>query len=156
MARTPSPIAGVRLRARTDADLGTSRNFGSQAGKRRCRKSIFWRGDRGSRSFAETRSGGAITLCAFDGLGPDAWIRDIDPATAYLDQLAVAQRRKAAARKPPERARRLRRRAHSGCQSDIPRAAFYERKDLKRSGRHKSAFRPKTWRLRLPQTLCNP
>jgi putative acetyltransferase len=142
MARTPSPIAGVRLRARTDADLANLAEL--------------W-----VTSWQET-------MQKIDFLARRPWFLDhllgfvtFDPATAYLDQLAVAPEAKGsgAASLLLNEARRL---SPDGLTLDVnqdnPRALrFYEREGFEKIGEGTNPRSGlKTWRLRLPKHSCNP
>ncbi|HEY8031862.1 MAG TPA: GNAT family N-acetyltransferase [Methylocella sp.] len=83
--------AELRLRVRTDADCASLADLWIAS----------WREAMPDIDFAARRpwfldhlraleAGGAITVCAFDGLNRLLGFVTIDPATAYLDQLAVA------------------------------------------------------------------
>jgi putative acetyltransferase len=91
VARHPSQTAGLRLRVRADADCASLADVWVAS----------WREAMPDIDFAARRpwflghlraleADGAITICAFDGLDRLLGFVTVDPATAYLDQLAIA------------------------------------------------------------------
>ncbi len=162
MAGNPSPITNVRLRARTDADLANLAELWVTSWQETMPAIDFlarrpWFLDH----LRKLEAAGAITLCAFDGLDRLLGFVTFDPATAYLDQLAVAPEAKGsgAASLLLNEARRL---SLDGLTLDVnqdnPRALrFYEREGFERIGEGtNSRSGLKTWRLRLPKHSCNP
>ncbi len=162
MASNPSPIPGVRLRTRTDADLASLAELWVTSWQETMPAIDFlarrpWFLDH----LRKLEAAGAITLCAFDGLDRLLGFVTFDPATAYLDQLAVAPEAKGsgAASLLLNEARRL---SLDGLTLDVnqdnPRALrFYEREGFERIGEGtNSRSGLKTWRLRLPKHSCNP
>ncbi|MGO9234450.1 MAG: GNAT family N-acetyltransferase [Methylocella sp.] len=162
MASNPSPITNVRLRARTDADLANLAELWVTSWQETMPAIDFlarrpWFLDH----LRKLEAAGAITLCAFDGLDRLLGFVTFDPATAYLDQLAVAPEAKGsgAASLLLNEARRL---SLDGLTLDVnqdnPRALrFYEREGFERIGEGtNSRSGLKTWRLRLPKHSCNP
>jgi putative acetyltransferase len=156
VARHSSQTAGMRLRARTDADCATLADVWVAS----------WREAMPDIDFAARRpwlldhlraleADGAITICAFDGLNRLLGFVTFDPATAYLDQLAVAPEAKGtgAAKLLLNEARRL---SPNGLVLDVNQdnaraLAFYAREGFAKIA---EAVNPrsglKTWRLRWP------
>ena len=162
MASNPSPITNVRLRARTDADLANLAELWVTSWQETMPAIDFlarrpWFLDH----LRKLEAAGAITLCAFDGLDRLLGFVTFDPATAYLDQLAVAPEAKGsgAASLLLNEARRL---SLDGLTLDVnqdnPRALrFYEREGFEKIGEGTNPRSGlKTWRLRLPKHSCNP
>jgi len=110
VARHTSQIAGLRLRVRADADCASLADVWMAS----------WRDAMPDIDFAARRpwfldhlraleANGAITICAFDGFNRLLGFATFDPATAYLDQLALAPEAKGtgAAKLLLDEARRL-------------------------------------------------
>ncbi|MGH6868127.1 MAG: GNAT family N-acetyltransferase [Methylocella sp.] len=158
VARQPSQLAGLRLRVRTDADFA-------------CLAGVWvasWRDAMPDIDFEARRewlldhlraleAAGAMTICAFDGLNRLLGFVTFDPATAFLDQLAVAPEAKGtgAAKLLLSEARRL---SPNGLVLDVNQdnaraLAFYEREGFATAA---EGVNPrsglKTWRLRSPGT----
>ncbi|MGB6324708.1 MAG: GNAT family N-acetyltransferase [Methylocella sp.] len=91
LARHSSQTAGVRLRVRADAD-GASLAGLWVASWREAMPDIDFEARRPwfLDHLRALEAGGAITICAFDGLGRLLGFVTFDPARAFLDQLAVA------------------------------------------------------------------
>ncbi|MGI8568492.1 MAG: GNAT family N-acetyltransferase [Methylocella sp.] len=159
MARHPSQTAGVCLRVRADADCASLADLWMAS----------WREAMPDIDFAARRpwfldhlraleAAGAITICAFDDFNRLLGFVTFDPATAYLDQLAVAPEAKGtgAAQLLLNEARRL---SPNGLVLDVNQdnaraLAFYEREGFAKTA---EGVNPrsglKTWRLR---RLGNP
>jgi putative acetyltransferase len=91
LARHPSQNAGLRLRVRADADCASLADLWTAS----------WREAMPDIDFAARRpwfldrlraleAAGAITICASDGVNRLLGFVTFNPATAFLDQLAVA------------------------------------------------------------------
>ena len=157
MTQHPSPIAGVSLRQRTGTDLASLAELWVASWQETMPEIDFsarktWFVDH----LNELELAGAVTICAFDGSNRLLGFVNFDPASGYLDQIAVAPDAKGsgAARLLLAEARRL---SQGGVtlevNQDNPRALrFYEREGFEKFG---EAVNPisglKTWRLRLPQ-----
>lgn len=154
MARPPSSIAGVRLRARSGADLGHLAALWVAS----------WQEAMPSIDFTARRpwfldhlrsleSAGAVTICAVDGAGQLLGFTTFHPASAYLDQLAVAPEAKgsgAASLLVREACRLSKSRLTLDVNQDNLRAMrFYEREGFETIA---EGINPhsglKTWRLR--------
>jgi putative acetyltransferase len=156
LARHSSQTAGLRLRVRADADCASLAELWAAS----------WREAMPDVDFAARRpwfldhlraleADGAITICAFDGLNRLLGFVTVDPATAYLDQLAVAPEAKGtgAAKLLLNEARRL---SPNGLvlevnQDNARAQAFYAREGFAKTAEGvnpRSGF--KTWRLRWP------
>ena len=155
MTQDPSPFAGVSLRQRTGADLASLAELWVASWQEAMPEIDFsarrtWFLDR----LNELEIAGAVTICAFDTSNQLLGFVNFDPASGYLDQIAVAPDAKGsgAARLLLAEARRL---SQGGVtlevNQDNPRALrFYEREGFEKFG---EAVNPisglKTWRLRL-------
>ena len=156
LAQHPSQTAGLSLRVRTDADRARLADVWMAS----------WREAMPDIDFAARRpwfldhlraleADGAITICAFDGLDRLVGFVTVDPATAFLDQLAVAPEAKGtgAAKLLLDEARRLSpNRLVLDVNCDNARAlAFYAREGFAKTA---EGVNPrsglKTWRLRWP------
>jgi putative acetyltransferase len=104
---------------------------------------------------------GAVTTCAFDGSDQLLGFVSFDPATAYLDQLAVAPEAKGsgAARLLLNEARRL---SPGGLTLDVNQdnaraLRFYEREGFEKIAEGTNPHSGlKTWRLRFTKNACKP
>jgi putative acetyltransferase len=156
LARHPSQTAGLRLRVRTDADCASLADLWMAS----------WREAMPDIDFAARRpwfldhlraleAAGAITICAFDGFNRLLGFVTFDPATAFLDQLAVAPEVKGtgAAKLLLNEAHRL---SPNGLVLDVNQdnaraLAFYAREGFAKTA---EGVNPrsglKTWRLRWP------
>ena len=156
LARNPSQTAELRLRVRAGADGASLAGVWVAS----------WREAMPDIDFAARRpwfldhlraleAAGAITICAFDGLDRLVGFVTFDPATTYLDQLAVAPEAKGtgAAKLLLDKARRL---SPNGLVLDVNQdnaraLAFYEREGFAKTSEGvnpRSGFR--TQRLRWP------
>jgi putative acetyltransferase len=156
LARHSSQTAGLRLRVRADVDCASLAELWAAS----------WREAMPDVDFAARRpwfldhlraleADGAITICAFDGLNRLLGFVTVDPATAYLDQLAVAPEAKGtgAAKLLLNEARRL---SPNGLVLDVNQdnaraLAFYASEGFAKTAEGvnpRSGF--KTWRLRWP------
>ena len=146
----------MRLRARTDADCATLADVWVASWREAMPDIDF---EQRRRWFLDHLRGleadGAITICAFDGLNRLLGFVTFDPATAYLDQLAVAPEAKGtgAAKLLLNEARRL---SPNGLVLDVNQdnaraLAFYAREGFAKTA---EGVNPrsglKTWRLRWP------
>jgi putative acetyltransferase len=156
LARRSSQIAGLRLRARADADCASVADLWMAS----------WREAMPDIDFEARRpwfldylraleADGAITICAFDGLNRLLGFVTFDPANAYLDQLAIAPEAKGtgAAKLLLNEARRI---SPNGLVLDVNQdnaraLAFYAREGFAKTA---EGVNPrsglKTWRLRWP------
>jgi len=156
VARHPSPTAGVCLRVRTDADCARLAGVWVASWQEAMPDTDFsarrpWLLDH----LRALEAAGAITICAFDGFNRLLGFVTFDPATAYLDQLAVAPEAKGtgAAKLLVAEARRL---SPNGLVLDVNQdnaraLAFYEREGFAKIA---EGVNPrsglKTWQLRWP------
>jgi putative acetyltransferase len=162
VTRHPSPIAGLRLRPRTGADAASLAGLWVASWQEAmpgidflARKS--WFVDR----LNELETAGAVTICAFDGSDRLLGFVNFDPATAYLDQIAVAPDAKGsgAARLLLAEARRL---SPIGLtlevNQDNPRALrFYEREGFEKIAEGTNPLSGlKTWRLGFSKIPSGP
>lgn len=156
MARHPPQTAGLRLRVRTDADCASLADLWMASWREAMPDIDFdarrpWFLDH----LRALEADGAITICACDGLNRLLGFVTFDPATAYLDQLAVAPEAKGtgAAKLLLNEARR---RSPKGLFLDVNQdngraLAFYAREGFAKTA---EGVNPrsglKTWRLRWP------
>jgi putative acetyltransferase len=162
MAKTPSHIAGVHLRTRIGAELASLAELWVASWQEAMPDIDFsarrsWFLDH----LQELEAAGAVTFCAFDGAEQLLGFVTIDPATAYLDQLAIAPGAKGsgAARLLVGEARRLSPRGLTlDVNQDNTRALrFYEREGFEKIGEGINPLSGlKTWRLHLSKQSCNP
>jgi putative acetyltransferase len=162
LAGHPSPIADVQLRARSDADLASLADVWVASWLEAMPEIDFlarrpWFLDR----LLELEAAGAVTICAFDGSNRLLGFVTLDPAAAYLDQLAVA---------PEAKGRgtahlllnEARRRSPGGLtlevNQDNPRALrFYEREGFEKIAEGTNPRSGlKTWRLCFLKSAFNP
>jgi putative acetyltransferase len=156
LARHRAQNAGLRLRVRADADCTSLADLWVAS----------WREAMPDVDFAARRpwfldhlrgleAAGAITICAFDGLNRLLGFVTFDPATAFLDQLAVVPEAKGTgvAHLLLNEARRL---SPNGLVLDVNQdnaraLAFYAREGFAKTA---EGVNPrsglKTWRLRWP------
>ncbi|MGB8898715.1 MAG: GNAT family N-acetyltransferase [Methylocella sp.] len=156
VARHPSQTAGLRLRVRTDADCASLADLWVASWREAMPDTDFparrpWLLDH----LRAIEAAGAITICAFYGSNRLLGFVTFDPATAYLDQLAVAPEAKGtgAAKLLVAEARRL---SPNGLVLDVNQdnaraLAFYEREGFAKIA---EGVNPrsglKTWKLRWP------
>lgn len=150
----PSPIAGLHLRAGTGADLASLADLWVASWQEAMPAIDFparraWFLDR----LNKLESSGTVTICAIDGSDRLLGFVTFDPATAYLDQLAVSPEAKGsgAAILLLTEARRL---SPGGLMLDVnqdnPRALrFYEREGFEKIDEGTNPHSGlKTWRLK--------
>jgi putative acetyltransferase len=162
LARHPSPIAGLQLRACTDADLASLADLWVASWQETMPAIDFrarrpWFLDR----LRALEAAGAVTICAADGSNRLLGFVTFDPAAAYLDQLAVAPEAKGsgAAALLLNEARRLSEGSLTlDVNQDNPRALrFYEREGFEKIAEGTNPRSGlKTWRLRFSKSSLTP